>query len=102
MAQLVKNLPSMWETWVKSLGWEDPLEKGTITHSSITPVFWPGEFQGLYSPWGHKQSDMTEQLSHTCNQNRSFSVKKAKGTMKTFQLTQNTKRQGSNSTVKGM
>ena len=35
MAQLVKNLPAMWETWVLSLGWEDPLEKGTITHSNI-------------------------------------------------------------------
>ena len=35
MAQLVKNLPAMWETWVRSLGWEDPLEKGTATHSDI-------------------------------------------------------------------
>ena len=35
IAQLVKNLPAMWETWVQSLGWEDPLEKGTATHSSI-------------------------------------------------------------------
>ena len=35
IAQLVKNLPTMWETWVQSLGWEDPLEKGKITHSSI-------------------------------------------------------------------
>ena len=35
MAQLVKNLPAMWETWVWSLGWEDPLEKGKATHSSI-------------------------------------------------------------------
>ena len=34
-AQLVKNLPAMWETWVQSLGWEDPLEKGKSTHSSI-------------------------------------------------------------------
>ena len=34
MAQLVKNLPAMWETWVQSLGWEDPLEKGKSTHSS--------------------------------------------------------------------
>ena len=34
-AQLVKNLPAMWETWVWSLGWEDPLEKGKATHSSI-------------------------------------------------------------------
>ena len=35
VAQLVKNLPVMWETWVQSLGWEDPLEKGKATHSSI-------------------------------------------------------------------
>ena len=36
--QLVKNLPAMWETWVRSLGWEDPLEKGKATHSSILLV----------------------------------------------------------------
>jgi len=35
VAQLVKNLPPLWETWVQSLGWEDPLEKGKATHSSI-------------------------------------------------------------------
>ena len=35
VAQLVKNLPAMWETLAQSLGWEDPLEKGTATHSSI-------------------------------------------------------------------
>ena len=35
MAQLVKNLPAMWETWVRSLGLENPLEKGKATHSSI-------------------------------------------------------------------
>jgi len=35
VAQLVKNLPTMQETWVQSLGWEDPLEKGKATHSSI-------------------------------------------------------------------
>ena len=35
VAQLVKNLPTMQETWVRSLGWEDPLEKGKATHSSI-------------------------------------------------------------------
>ena len=35
VAQLVKNPPAMWETWVRSLGWEDPLENGTATHSSI-------------------------------------------------------------------
>ena len=35
MAQLVKNLPAVQETWIQSLGWEDPLEKGKATHSSI-------------------------------------------------------------------
>ena len=35
VAQLVNNLPAMWETWVKSLGWGDPLEKGKATHASI-------------------------------------------------------------------
>ena len=35
MAQMVKNLPAMQETWVRSLGWEDPLEEGMATHSSI-------------------------------------------------------------------
>ena len=35
VAQLVKNQPAMWETWIQSLGWEDPLEKGKATHSSI-------------------------------------------------------------------
>ena len=35
VAQLVKNPPAMWETWVQSLGWEDPLEKGKDSHSSI-------------------------------------------------------------------
>ena len=59
LAQMVKNLSAMWETWVQSLGWEDPLEKGTLP----TPVFWPGEFHGLYSPWGCKELDTTERLS---------------------------------------
>ena len=59
VAHLVKNLPAVRETWLRSLGWEDPLEKGKAT----TPVFWPGEFHGLYSLWGRKESDMTEQLS---------------------------------------
>ena len=35
VAKLVKNLPAMWETWVQSLGWEDPREEGMATHSSI-------------------------------------------------------------------
>ena len=61
MAQLVKNLPAMQEkTWVRFLGWEDPLEKGTATYSSILAC----EFHGLYSPWSRKELDTTEQLSH--------------------------------------
>ena len=59
VAQLVKNLPAMEETWVRSLVWEDPLEKGTATHSSILAWRIPW---ALYSPWSHKESDMTEQL----------------------------------------
>ena len=35
VAQMIKNLPAMWETWVQSLGWEDPLEESIATHSSI-------------------------------------------------------------------
>ena len=35
MAQRLKRLPAMWETWVRSLSWEDPLEKEIVTHSSI-------------------------------------------------------------------
>ena len=57
-AQLVKNLPAMQETWVRSLGWEDTLEKRKATHSRI--LAW----RILYSPWGHKESDTTERLSH--------------------------------------
>ena len=53
VAQLVKNLPAMWETWVRSLGWEDPLKKGKATHSSILAWRIP------WSPWGHKESDIT-------------------------------------------
>ena len=51
VAQLVKNLLAMRETWVQSLCWEDPLEKGKATHSSVLP----GEFHGLYSLWGCKE-----------------------------------------------
>ena len=61
VAQLVKNPPVVWEIWVQSLSWEDPLEKGKLP----TVVFWPREFHGLYSPWDHKDSDMTEQISLT-------------------------------------
>ena len=61
VAQMVKNLPAMQETWVLSLGWEDPLEEEMATHCSILA----GEFHGQrslagYSPQGHKESDTTE------------------------------------------
>ena len=58
IVQLVKNPPAMQEILVQFLDWEDPLEKG-----KATLVCWPGKFYGLYSPWGHKESDKTEQLS---------------------------------------
>ena len=57
VAQLVKNLPAMQETWVQFLGWEDPLEKGKATHSSILAWRIP------YNPWSHKELDPTERLS---------------------------------------
>ena len=64
MAQLGKNLPAMWETWVRSLGWEDPLEENMATHPSILAWRIPGtEDPGGCSPWGHKELDTTEQLS---------------------------------------
>ena len=56
VAQMVKNPPATWETWVRSLDWEDPLEKEKTTHSSI--LAW----RILYSPWGCKESNTTEQL----------------------------------------
>ena len=63
VAQRLKHLPAMWETWVWSLGWKDPLEKEMATHSSILS----GESHGWrslvgYSPPGCKELDMTEQL----------------------------------------
>ena len=64
VAQMVKNLPAMWEIWVRSLDWDDPLEKGMATHSSILAwrIPWTEEPAG-YSPWGPKELDMTEQLT---------------------------------------
>ena len=49
VAQLVKNLPAMWETWVQSLGWEDPLEKGKAAHSSILAWKMPWAIQSMGS-----------------------------------------------------
>ena len=61
--QRLKRLPGMWETWVRSLGWEDPLEKEVATHSSILAWRIPQteELGGLQST-GRKESDTTERL----------------------------------------
>ena len=61
--QMVKRLPTMRETWVQSLGWEDLLEKEIATHSSILAwkIPWMEEPVG-YSSWGRKELDMTERL----------------------------------------
>ena len=66
VAQTVKNLPEMQETWVQSLGWEDPLEKEMASHSSILAwwILWKGSLVG-YSPRGCKESETTEWLNFT-------------------------------------
>ena len=65
VAQMVKNLPVMQETWAPSLGREDPLKKDW----QLTTVFLPREFHGqrslvCYTPLGHKELYMTEQLTY--------------------------------------
>ena len=61
----LKHLPAMKETWVRSLDQEDPPEKGMATHSSILVcrIPWTEEPGELHSPWGCKESDMTERLT---------------------------------------
>ena len=59
VAQTVKNQPAMWETWVRSLGWEDPLEEDMTTHSSILAWRIPMRILVGYCPWGCRESDMT-------------------------------------------
>ena len=61
LAHTVRNPPEMQETRVQSLGWEDPLEKGMATDSSILAwrIPWTGSLAD-HSPWGHKESDTTE------------------------------------------
>ena len=58
MTQIVKNLPAVWETWVQFLGWEDHLEKGKDTHSSI--LAWRIPWTTVHG--GCKELDTTEQL----------------------------------------
>ena len=61
---MVKNPPAMWETCVRSLGWEDPLEEDMATHSSILAwkIPWTEEPGSSYSPWSRKELDTTEGL----------------------------------------
>ena len=58
MAQTAENLPAMWETWVHSLGQEDPLEEGMLP----TPVFLPGKFHGQRSLEGYSQSSGAQRV----------------------------------------
>ena len=57
VVQMVKCLPTMQETWVRSLGWEDPLEKEIATHFGILVwrISWTEKPGGLFSSWNHKQ-----------------------------------------------
>ena len=85
VAQTIKNLPAMWETWVPSLGWEDPPEKEMTNHSCILPwrILWMEEAPlSLKNPrergvwWatvhGVTESDMTAGLTHTHSQSPEF------------------------------
>ena len=58
VAQLVENPLARWETWFNPWVGKIPWKRERL----LTPVFWPREFHGLYSPWGRKESDMTERL----------------------------------------
>ena len=79
VTQTVKNLPAMRESWVRSLGQEDPLEKGMALHS----VFLPGEIHGQrrllgYSAWSRKESDTAEQLALSLSQHLAKYIVKTK------------------------
>ena len=64
VSQKVRNLSAMLETWILFLGLEDPLEKGMATHSSVLAWGIPWTEEPVdYSPWGGKESDITEQLT---------------------------------------
>ena len=65
LAEMAKNLTAIQETWVRSLGQEDTLEKRMAIYSSILAwrIPWTKESGGLYSPWGCKESERIEQLT---------------------------------------
>ena len=74
---MVKNLPTMVETRVQSLGWENPLEKEKW---QPIPVFLLGEFHGQRSlaeciPWGQRESDPTEGLTHTHTHTHMYKIR---------------------------
>ena len=77
MTQIVKNPPAVWETWVQSLGWEDPLEKGITTHSSI--LAWrihmdkePGGLQSMGSQKVRHNRALSDQVQHGRYSNKVF------------------------------
>ena len=77
MTQIVKNPPAVWETWVQSLGWEDPLEKGMTTHSSI--LAWrihmdkePGGLQSTGSQIVRHNRVLSDQVQHGRYSNKVF------------------------------
>ena len=65
VAQLVKNTSAMWETWIRSLGWEDPVEKGMATYNSILAwkIPWTEKAGRLYSPWNSPGQNRVHSLS---------------------------------------
>ena len=67
VAQMIKCLSAIQETRVRSLGWEDPLEKEMAARSSVLAwkIPWTRSLVG-YHPWGRKESDTTEQIHFTC------------------------------------
>ena len=61
---MIKNPPAMWETWIQSLGWEDPLEEGMATHSSIFAWRIPMDRRAWWATvHGVAELDMTERIS---------------------------------------
>ena len=69
MTQSVQSLPAMWESQVRSLVWEDPVEKEMATHFSLLAWRIHGQRSLVgYSPWGHKESDTTERLTLSLSQ----------------------------------
>ena len=70
VAQVVRNLPALQETWVQSLGWEDPLEEGM----QPTPVFLPGEFHGQRSLVGYTVHGIAKSQTLLRNQHSPWST----------------------------